>query len=82
MKSPTRWSWTRKKELAAKLLAEGITATAAAQHLGVARETIRFWKRSPEFLARINQLVDQFGEAMREEMVKKARASLRKHYRR
>jgi len=60
MKSPVNWTWTRKKEAAAELLARGgITAKSIAEQLGVSRETIRFWKRSPEFNQRIEQYLDK-----------------------
>jgi DNA-binding CsgD family transcriptional regulator len=55
------WTWNRKKEVAARLLADGsLTATEIAQQLGVSRETIRFWKRSPEFVTRIEQCVEAY----------------------
>jgi transposase-like protein len=75
MKSPVNWTWSRKKEAAAKLLAEGgVTAKAIAEHLGVARETLRFWKRSPEFNERIEQHLDR----CRAELARQQLASIRR----
>ena len=78
MKIPTRWVWTRKKEVAAKLLAEGgITSKAIAQELGVSRETIRYWKRSPEFHARIEQHIERFRVALSKDMLASMRKTIR-----
>ena len=76
MKIPTRWTWNRQKEQAAQLLTEGrMTAIEIARHVGVSRETVRYWKRSPEFQARMQQHLDQFCETVSKEIERRARRS-------
>ena len=60
------WSWTKQREKAAWLKAEGdLSEYEIATQCGVSRETIQVWARSPEFQARIDEHVAEILKALR-----------------
>lgn len=49
-----RWAWTPARERAAELVAaDELTDEAIAAAVGVSRRTLTYWKRHPEFRARV-----------------------------
>lgn len=70
MRYPVRWEWTRQREIAARMVAEGsLTAIQIAKEIGVSRETIRFWKRSPQFQAQVNAYIEEARKALSKHLV-------------
>jgi AcrR family transcriptional regulator len=60
------WKWTRKRELAAKLVAEdALPDREIAAKAGVSQATIYFWRTKPEFMARVDELVEVARKAFR-----------------
>lgn len=53
------WKWTAQRERAALLLADGMTYREIEANHGIAHTTIARWKKEPEFLARIDQHLDE-----------------------
>lgn len=45
------WTWDKKKRVAFRMMLEGHPHISIAKHLGVHRNTIRNWSRTPEWLA-------------------------------
>lgn len=67
----TKKGLTTKQSQAAQLIAEGVTAIAAAERVGVSRETLQRWKRLEDFQAAIREMEDvAYDESMR--MLKRA----------
>lgn len=57
---------TIKQTQAAQLLAEGVTAMAAAERVGVSRASLERWKKLPDFQATIREMEDaQYDESLR-----------------
>jgi Helix-turn-helix of insertion element transposase len=57
------WKWNKKRETAAVLIAEDELADQEiADKVGVSRSQLGLWKHVPEFKARVEQLVKQFGK--------------------
>jgi hypothetical protein len=55
------WTWTRQKELAAKLAAgDDISDERIAQELGIYTRLLYRWKKEPEFLERVEELREAF----------------------
>lgn len=50
---PKTWNWSKDKDLAAKMNAEGSTGHAIAAAVGISEVTFYNWKQVPEFEARI-----------------------------
>jgi hypothetical protein len=57
----TPWTWTAERELAATLTADGHkTNDEIALQLGVSVSTFKRWKETPEFEARVEDLISQY----------------------
>jgi hypothetical protein len=62
------WTWTKQRETAAKLAAEDTqTDTQIAATVGVSQMTLERWKRTPEFQARVNEIVTAYADAIKDE---------------
>lgn len=62
----TKKGLTTKQTSAAQMLAEGTTAMAAAERVGVSRETLQRWKKLPDFQATIREMEDTaYDESLR-----------------
>ncbi len=61
-----RPAWTQRHELAAGLVAEGGLSNAEiCDRVGIAPTTLANWKRRPEFVTRVDELLDAFRAAVR-----------------
>lgn len=59
--------WTGRKEEAALLVAQDeLTNVEIARRVGVSRQGLSKWKQSPEFMARVEGLLEYMAEAVRE----------------
>lgn len=57
--------WTKKKELAALLVAQDeLTDTEIAAQVGVVRDTVMRWKRAPEFRSRVEGILTSIRQAI------------------
>ena len=64
------WFWTRKRELAAKLVAdETLTGTEIGNQVDVGRRTLDRWKTSPEFQARVDGYIEAFKKSVRQKFL-------------
>jgi hypothetical protein len=61
---PFRWT-TKSEEAAALLAADRLTNDQIAEQLGLHRATLARWKQHPEFMARIDELVEAFKKTVR-----------------
>lgn len=53
---PSRWEWTQQRETAAALLALGeLSVEQIADAVGCDRNTLWWWRKSPEFAARVKE---------------------------
>jgi transposase len=60
------WKWTKKRELAARLVAEDeLPDCEIAQKVGVSQPTIYVWRAKPEFMARVDELVAAYRKQIR-----------------
>lgn len=59
MAKRSRWKWNRKKEEAARLLAEGREVREAAEAAGVTPRTVTNWLNIPDFFDEVNRLTFQ-----------------------
>ena len=60
----TIWKWNQTKESAAQMLAQDeFTIDEIVIKLGIDRKTIYNWKKRPEFQARVEEHVQEFGDA-------------------
>lgn len=67
----SEWKWDAKKERAALLLAQGVTYAAIEKEHGVSHTSLARWKKEPEFVARVDEII--------EESVSEARRILRRN---
>ena len=65
------FKWDERRNLAAQLVAEGRkTNEEIATECGVARQTFDLWNSSPEFKARVAQIVADSAEALKKEGIR------------
>lgn len=69
------WKWNKAKHDAAQLLAaDEFTDQEIADRVGIIRNTLWVWKKSPEFAARVKELAEQLGDlALRYAIGRRAR---------
>lgn len=61
--------WTVSKLRAASMLAKGVSVTAVAEEINVARETVSRWKQQPDFKEKIDEFVKAAEEKMMSQIV-------------
>lgn len=65
-KKENPWAWTKQRETAARRVAEdSISDRAIAEEIGVAQHTIYIWRQRPEFMARVDQYVNEYRARIR-----------------
>ncbi len=63
---PVGFSWTKKTETAAQLVAEGsLSFDDMAKDAGTTRPTLRKWRSHPEFQARVEEIREDYREGVR-----------------
>ena len=54
--------------IAVQLVAQGKTGKFISQHLNVAEETISRWRKKPEFIALVNEMLNQLRDSTQQKM--------------
>ena len=54
--------------IAVQLIAQGKTGKFISKHLNVEKETISHWRIKPEFLALVNQILNQFRDSTKQKL--------------
>jgi transposase-like protein len=63
--APVRWVWDERRETAAALLAQGeLSVNEIARQVGVTRDLIWIWRKSPLFQARITEHLDRIRDEL------------------
>lgn len=61
------FAWTQNALIAAQLVAEGdLTQHQIAERADVTRQTLYVWRKAPEFASRVNELREEFRQAIRQ----------------
>jgi hypothetical protein len=55
----TEWKWTPQREKAAFVLATAKNITEASDTCGVSRQSLYLWMKRPEFMARVQEHLDE-----------------------
>lgn len=71
------FKWTRKREQAALLLAQGYTEAETSEQVGVTDRTVRYWKADLEFSAEVDRLSLMVNVASRAERLRIAMRAVR-----
>lgn len=73
----TGFQWTKTRDKAARLLAEGYTQVEVAKKLGISDRTVRRWWADMEFRTEVDRLTHMVGIAMRSERLRIAMRVIR-----
>ena len=71
------FKWTKRKNTAAILLAQGYTEQKTADSVGVTRRTIANWKADNDFMLEVDKLTLMTGIALRSERLRIAARAIR-----